>query len=407
MPHAGVRLDPGRLGAATLPYSHTRPRSLRIRSTIITCSAASLLEADAAPRGRPDALGLGAGPRARALDRLGPHLAPVAAQEPLGRQADDAVDERAEARLGRAAAPARTGRPGRRRTAPRAARTGWPRYSSPASIRRRQSATAARCPAAPLAASANGVVRAPARRPTASGSARHRAAATRSAARRRHGVALGRPQRLEPPPLAVVHDHVVVEGERERRPRDRRGRARRAAARPSARGRSRASRPSRRRPTASSPSSTSGCALDRRERVVDRRPPPAPAPSRARVRPPSHSPDQRERALVAAQPRDRLRRREVATRAPPGTAARAHPSAKRCSSSRISGRPMNVEEVVEREQRRQQLDRRAVGLDPRERRPDRRGRRQQHRDREDHELEPELAQERVARPPASCRPRRS
>ena len=28
----------------TLPYSHTRPRSLRIRSTIITCSAASLLE---------------------------------------------------------------------------------------------------------------------------------------------------------------------------------------------------------------------------------------------------------------------------------------------------------------------------------------------------------------------------
>ena len=79
----------GRSGASTLPYSATRPRSLRIRSTIITCSARSFSERSSAA-GSPVA-------RRRALDRTGRHDAPAAAQEQLRRQAGDPAPRREEA----------------------------------------------------------------------------------------------------------------------------------------------------------------------------------------------------------------------------------------------------------------------------------------------------------------------
>ena len=57
-----------KLSTATVPYSHTRPRSLRPRSTSITCSARSFSSASSpsamcassaasAPRGRVPAIG--------------------------------------------------------------------------------------------------------------------------------------------------------------------------------------------------------------------------------------------------------------------------------------------------------------------------------------------------------------
>ena len=86
-PRRGAR-PPGepRLGRdrarATLPYRHTRPRSLRMRSTIITFSARSLSEPSNRSRWRGEAL-----PPRRALDRRAEHLTPSTPQEQLGREA--------------------------------------------------------------------------------------------------------------------------------------------------------------------------------------------------------------------------------------------------------------------------------------------------------------------------------
>ena len=86
--HVRVGLDLHQLARrATLPYSHTRPRSLRPRSTSITCSARSFSSASSsaaiarprrrAPRGRVPAIGRVE--TCAAVDR----------QQRLGRGADD------------------------------------------------------------------------------------------------------------------------------------------------------------------------------------------------------------------------------------------------------------------------------------------------------------------------------
>ncbi len=76
-------------GHRTLPGSHTRERSLRSRSTIITCSAASFSESRAR-RGRRQ--------RPRSLDRHRPDAPSTAREEQLGRSGDDrpaVADQRA------------------------------------------------------------------------------------------------------------------------------------------------------------------------------------------------------------------------------------------------------------------------------------------------------------------------
>ena len=79
----------GAAGASTVPYAATRPRSLRIRSTIITCSARSFSE-------RCSAAG---SPSRGAVPLIGPvvTVAPLAAQEQLGREARDPAPGREEA----------------------------------------------------------------------------------------------------------------------------------------------------------------------------------------------------------------------------------------------------------------------------------------------------------------------
>ena len=64
MPEPGVRLGASGARRATEPYSQTRPRSLRIRSTIITCSARVLGE-----RAAPASAAASAVARGGALDR--------------------------------------------------------------------------------------------------------------------------------------------------------------------------------------------------------------------------------------------------------------------------------------------------------------------------------------------------
>ena len=67
-------------GQRTLPGSQTRERSLRSRSTIITCSAASFAEPASSPA---------AARRARSLDRARPDAAAAPREEELGRAGDD------------------------------------------------------------------------------------------------------------------------------------------------------------------------------------------------------------------------------------------------------------------------------------------------------------------------------
>ena len=94
VPQARVRLGRrARAARRTDPYSHTRPRSLRIRSTIITCSAASLAEARAASAAARRVVGAARVPLIGAVH----DLAAAAAQEQLGREAGDAAVRRVEA----------------------------------------------------------------------------------------------------------------------------------------------------------------------------------------------------------------------------------------------------------------------------------------------------------------------
>ena len=106
VPHARRRLA-ARCSAGTSiePYSQTRPRSLRIRSTIITFSARSFTEAASAAASVLGPRALAAGckdARRRSLDRLGHHLAAAAAEEELGGEAaDGAPRSRDHARVAR------------------------------------------------------------------------------------------------------------------------------------------------------------------------------------------------------------------------------------------------------------------------------------------------------------------
>ena len=293
----------------TEPYAQTRPRSLRMRSTIITFSARSL--ADAAQR----RAGVAVLQRRGALDRRGPHGAPAALAgraRARGETAAPTAPVTSAARSGRRAPAARAksaaGEPcqaaSRRRQ-----RLAW--KSSPAAIRSRQAATAARCPAAPGAAQrerAQARRRAARRRPRAA--SRPRSASRRAASA---AVAGGRPQRLEPPaPVRVQAQDVVVEGEvgvgERRRARGRRGHAlqapRQAEAEPAD-------------PAAADGVARGLAALDRGlvveqgERVVVRRGRPAPAPSRGsrRRRPSAPSARRAARRRRARAPRARGRRR--------------------------------------------------------------------------------------------------
>ncbi len=80
----------GRRGAVTEPYSQTRPMSLRIRSTIITCSAASLSESR---RRRSDSAASAGSLGRSAVPLIGPlrTLPALTTQEQLRRERDDAA----------------------------------------------------------------------------------------------------------------------------------------------------------------------------------------------------------------------------------------------------------------------------------------------------------------------------
>ena len=160
--------------------------------------------------------------RGGALDRRGDDLVPGAAQEQLGREADDGGAGQAEERAVRRVAARRRRRGTRRRRCPRtppsSRRVTLAWNSSPAAIRSTHSATAARWrPAAP-GAGASG----PSRKGRGGAG---RARRSRSTPSRRSAASLG--QRLEPPrPVGVLAQHVVVVAERRerQRPRPRRGR---------------------------------------------------------------------------------------------------------------------------------------------------------------------------------------
>ena len=76
------------VSTSTLPYSHTRPRSLRPRSTSITCSARSFSSASRSCGDRLVLLGVAAA-RARAGDRPRRDAAAGDGDQRLGRGADD------------------------------------------------------------------------------------------------------------------------------------------------------------------------------------------------------------------------------------------------------------------------------------------------------------------------------
>ena len=135
----------GRRGATIVPYSHTRPRSLRMRSTIITCSAASLAE----PRRVSSAAAADGRVGSRAIVPL---IGPVTMWRPRrrrnssGRQRGDAAAGGVErGRVGRiqvfaAAANRSVARASVSRRA--GAGTGWPGRSRPPRSARRHWATA-------------------------------------------------------------------------------------------------------------------------------------------------------------------------------------------------------------------------------------------------------------------------
>ena len=83
----------------TLPYSQTRPRSLRSRSTIIVSSARSFSLVASSWPSRRSSLG-SPRPSARALDRSGCHPPSLRAKEQFRRRGDDrevaVVEERRE-----------------------------------------------------------------------------------------------------------------------------------------------------------------------------------------------------------------------------------------------------------------------------------------------------------------------
>ena len=210
---ARVGLRGGRRGATIVPYSQTRPRSLRIRSTIITCSAASLTE----PRsvlergGRHRRVGVAGD---RALDRAGDDV-----RGPGGAGTAPATGEAIPPR-GRAKAAAWGGSTcasaAANRSVARASVSPCSRRQmlawkiSPAAIRRRHCGDGVEV--------VRGVVRAQAQRrhPRAAerrGGRRARSRTCRSRRVERVAAVVG-DERLEPPPpVGVAAQDVVVVGQ--------------------------------------------------------------------------------------------------------------------------------------------------------------------------------------------------
>ena len=82
---------PSAPASGSIPASHTRERSFRSRSTIITCSAASFTSSMSSPR------------RPRALDRHRPQQVAAPGEKELGRRGDDRPARRRRAAAGAAA----------------------------------------------------------------------------------------------------------------------------------------------------------------------------------------------------------------------------------------------------------------------------------------------------------------
>ena len=307
-----ARIAPG----ATLPYAATRPRSLRERSTIITCSAASLAEPSSA-----------SAPASRGAVPL---IGEVVTTSPVRRRNSSGENERtarspprprnapwrgssspAAARNASAALP-------RKRPSRRSVTLAW--NSSPAAIRSTQPATAA-----VWRASAPGAGSRPVERRTRRAGAAPNRAAQLVEPRQRALV-----ERLEPPgAVRVLAQDVVVEAEARDRQRHRPRRRAGEGARSRRRARSPGSRTSR--PPTPVAVARPPCSPARRAPPAPRRRAAAPSP-RSPASPPS-----RRRARTAARRRARRaprRRARARARAGRGPAAPAE-----CGASRSYPEP--------------------------------------------------------------------
>ena len=319
------------------PYSQTRPRSLRIRSTIITFSARSFSgRGERRPRGVGRAQPGGA--RRGSLDRLGHHLAAAAAQEELRREAaHGAPRPRDHARVARrrASRPSvRTGRAGRPARRPRAAGRGSPGRSrrrrcargtrrSRSRARRRRAAPAGSCP------THTGRSRTPSASRARSSSRRALSSSARSSV---HSAS------NHHRPVGVEVQEVVVEGEREVGQRHAPRRRRRDALEASAEVVAEIAEPA----AADSLVPTRRPPAGRRAGRTGRRPDPRPRAARTRPalrrppNPPRARTDARRRARAArplrpkAFPRAAMRTR----RAVPGTSSLSLPRPPRGTRSR-------------------------------------------------------------------------
>ena len=167
-------------GQRTVPGSHTRERSFRSRSTIITCSAASFSDS---------ASSAALAERSRALDRHRPDPPPAAGEEELGRGGDDrpAVADERLARAAAAASASRAASPRAglaRRTAPRGAGRG-----SPGRRRRARSRHARARPRSRTAPPSTSAPTCPIRRPSSTSGRRGRRPSDAAGRERQRGTA--------------------------------------------------------------------------------------------------------------------------------------------------------------------------------------------------------------------------